>query len=85
MVVAGLIPVMGALTALNLSSNHIGGHYRNGKMVHTPEGPKAVADALLVNGVLTECNLSGNDMRDEEKASIRFALQGKAGFKLHLR
>ena len=46
--------VTGSLTALNLSSNHIGGHYRNGKMVHTPEGPKAVADALLVNGSLTK-------------------------------
>ena len=29
-------------------------------MVHTPEGPKAVADALLVNGSLTSLNLAEN-------------------------
>jgi hypothetical protein len=31
---------------------------------------------------LTECDLSGNEMHEKGKASIRFALQGKAGFKL---
>ena len=45
-----------ALTTLNLSSNFIGGHWDRSKrqMVSTPEGPKPIADALLVNGALTE-------------------------------
>ena len=46
--------VTGALTALNLSSNEIGGHWVNGEIVSTPEGPKAIADALRVNGSLTK-------------------------------
>ena len=47
-----------ALTTLNLSSNFIGGHWASSKqqdsLLSTPEGPKAIADALLVNGALTE-------------------------------
>ena len=54
MVVAGLLPVMGSLTALNLSSNGIGGHWVNCEILSTPEGPKAIADALRVNGSLTK-------------------------------
>ena len=41
---------------LNLASNGIGGYYKDNKFISTPEGPKAIADALLVNGSLT--NLS---------------------------
>ena len=39
---------------LNLSSNHIGGYFENDKFISTPEGAKAIADALLVNGGLTK-------------------------------
>jgi len=49
-----------------------------------PEGAIALHEALLVNGALTECNLIGNYMGEEGKASIRNAVQGKDGFKLHL-
>jgi Ran GTPase-activating protein (RanGAP) involved in mRNA processing and transport len=54
--VAKMLGVNGALTTLNLSSNEIGGHWDRSKqqMVSTPEGPKAIADALLVNGALTK-------------------------------
>ena len=47
-------------------------------------GIKELVAALGVNGALTECDLSYNGMGDEGNASIRFAAQGKAGFKLHL-
>ena len=39
---------------LNMSKNEIGGYWDGAKIVSTPEGPKAIADALLVNGSLTE-------------------------------
>ena len=45
---------------LDISFNCIGGYYENGhgygKIILFPEGPKAIADALLVNASLT--NLS---------------------------
>ena len=84
--IADALRVNGALTALNLSSNDIGSHwdYDQDEIVSTPEGPKAIADALLVNGALTECDLIGNYMGEEGEASIRNAVQGKDGFKLHL-
>ncbi len=43
-----------------------------------------IASLIGVNGALTECDLSHNGIGEEGKASIRFAAQGKAGFKLHL-
>jgi hypothetical protein len=61
------------LASLNMGQNSIG-----------PVGAKSVAAMLAVTGTLIECNLSNNDMGEEGKASIRFAVQGKAGFHLHL-
>jgi hypothetical protein len=49
-----------------------------------PIGAKSVAAMVAVTGALIECDLSNNDMGEEGEASIRFAAQGKAGFKLHL-
>jgi hypothetical protein len=48
--------VNGGLTSLNLSSNGIGGYWDDDQetIVFTPEAPKAIADALLVNGALTK-------------------------------
>ena len=43
---------------MDLSSNDIGG-YRS-HQGPTPEGPKAIADALLVNTKLTKCKLRNN-------------------------
>jgi hypothetical protein len=54
MVVAGLIPVMGALTSLDLSSNQLCGLNQYGRGTYTAEGITAIADALRVNGALTE-------------------------------
>ena len=74
---AALAPALaanGSLTALNLSSNQIGGYERRRYTdafsvnhgyegwIRTPEGPKAVADALLVNNSLTSLDLSSNNL-----------------------
>ena len=74
---AALAPALaanGSLTALNLSSNQIGGYERRRytdafslnhgyeDWIRTPEGPKAVADALLVNNSLTSLDLSSNNL-----------------------
>ncbi len=61
------------LASLNLGRNGIG-----------PVGVKSVAAMVAFTGTLIKCDLSGNDMGEEGKASIRFAVQGKAGFHLHL-
>ncbi len=61
------------LSSLNMRRNSIG-----------PVGAKSVAAMVAVTGTLIECNLSNNDMGEEGKASICFAVQGKAGFHLHL-
>jgi len=61
------------LASLNMGQNSIG-----------PVGAKSVAAMVAVTCTLTECNLSNNNMGEEGKASIRFAVQGKAGFHLHL-
>jgi len=57
--VAKMLGVNGALKVLILSSNQIGGYWdcREAKTVYTPEGPRAFADALLVNGALTKIKL----------------------------
>ena len=61
------------LASLNMGTNSIG-----------PTGAKSVAAMVAVTGALIECDLSNNDMGEEGSASIRFAAQGKVGFKLHL-
>jgi hypothetical protein len=57
MVVGGLIPVMGGLTSINLSGNHLCGNWTDWRGQHstyTAEGITAIADALRVNGALTQ-------------------------------
>ena len=49
-----------------------------------PAGVKHVAKMLGINSSLTECDLSNNNMSKEGEALIRKAVEGKAGFKLHL-
>jgi Ran GTPase-activating protein (RanGAP) involved in mRNA processing and transport len=68
MVVVGLIPVMGAMTSIDLSNNklcnvHAAKLRHRGREVHgtyTAEGIIAIADALRVNGGLTSLDLSYN-------------------------
>ena len=53
---------------MDLSSNSIGGYYENGrgygKVIATPEGPKAIADALRVCASITHIGVGGIDLRD---------------------
>jgi hypothetical protein len=76
--------VTGGLTSLDLSSNELCGLDRYGRGTYTAEGITAIADALRVNGALTDCNLRFNYMGEAGEASIRNAVQRKAGFELHL-
>ena len=81
--------VTGVLTSLNLSKNQlcgIGTDWTGGEHgTYTAEGITAIADALRVNGALTECNLRLNyNLGEAGEALIRDAVQGKASFKLHL-
>jgi hypothetical protein len=60
----------GALTALDLSMNRLGGtfeYYRDdgsgfGDFTATPEGPKAIADAIKDMGALTSLNFADNNL-----------------------
>ena len=58
---------------VNLSGNMLGA-----------AGAAALAPALAANGALIECDLRQNSMGEEEEASIRKKVQGKAGFVLHV-
>ena len=82
-VIADALRVNGALTALNLSSNNIGGHWDSskGQMASTPEGPKAIAEALLVNGALTVTNLLQNNL-DVESAKMLAEVAKQKGISL---
>jgi hypothetical protein len=75
MVVAGLIPVMGVLTSLNLSSNQLCGLDRRGRGTYTAEGITALADALRVNGGLLTLNLSINKIGGEGVQAMAGALR----------
>jgi hypothetical protein len=80
--------VNGGLTSINLSGNQLCGIWTDWRGQHgtyTAEGITAIADALRVNGALTECSLQYNPCIGEEgEALIRKAVQGKAGFKLRI-
>ena len=87
-VIASLIGVNGGLTSLDLSKNALCGLVQSfGGGVsgtYTAEGITAIANALRVNGGLKTLNLSINKIGGEGEASIRNAVQEKAGFELHL-
>ena len=71
---------------LNLSFKAIGGYYdySHRKVIYTPEGPKAIADALLVNGSLTSLDVRFNGLGDEGKDVVRKAVEGRESFDLKL-
>jgi Ran GTPase-activating protein (RanGAP) involved in mRNA processing and transport len=52
--VAKMLGVNGGLTSLDLSSNQLCGLDLNGRGTYTAEGIIAIADALRVNGALTD-------------------------------
>jgi len=70
--------VTGALASVDLSGNHLTDYGRD------MTGIKELAAALGVNGGLTKIDLRHNDLEEEGEASIRNAVQGKAGFQLEL-
>jgi len=82
MVVAGLIPVMGGLTSLNLSDNQLCGLDRHGRGTYTAEGIAAIADTLRVNGGLTALDLSYNGLRNEGVSAVCEAIQSNKETKL---
>ena len=53
-VIASLISVNGSLTSLNLAQNQLCGIDIFGKGTYTADGITAIADALRVNGALTQ-------------------------------
>ena len=72
-----------------LASNSIGGYYppdaqSEEDFISTPEGPKAIADALLVNASLTRLDVSSNYLGEDSKAALPGAVKGRAGFVLKL-
>ena len=71
--------VTGGLTSIDLSENNLT-NYGKDHMTGITE----LASALAVNGALTKCDLRRNHMSEEGEASIRKAVEGRAGFKLHL-
>jgi hypothetical protein len=82
MVVAGLIPVMGALTSLDLSGNQLCGLDDFGDGTYTAEVITAIADALRVNGGLTALDLSSNRLKDEGVSAVCEAIQSNKETKL---
>jgi hypothetical protein len=82
--VAKMLGVNGGLTSLDLSNNVLCGVTTFGGGTYTAEGITAIAEALRVNGALTECNLRWNRLGKEGNSSIRNAVQAKAGFELDL-
>jgi hypothetical protein len=82
MVVAGLIPVMGGLTSLDLSNNLLCGVTGTfGGGTYTAEGITAIAEALRVNGALTVTNLLHNQL-DEASAKMLAEVAKQKGISL---
>ena len=79
MVVAGLIPAMGALTSLDLSNNALCGVWSKGGTVsgtYTEEGITAIAEALRVNGALTRVDVRLNNIAGVGAARLAAAVLG---------
>ena len=73
------------MAAHRLASNNIGGYYDDdGDLIFTPEGPKTIADALLVNASLTALDVSLNSLGNQGNALLQQAVQGRSGFDLKM-
>ena len=74
-----------ASAQLDLSDNSIGGYLDDDyNFISTPEGPKAIADALLVCASMTRLNVEWNSLGKEGEAALREAIEGRSGFELQL-
>ena len=67
---------------VDLSRNNIGGYWDGSKVVSTPEGPKAIADALRVSTSVTSLLLEYNSLGDEGVTAICEAVQSNKETKL---
>ena len=54
------------------------------KGTYTPEGIKAIADALCVNASVTQLDARFNRLGNEGAAVLRKAIEGRSGFELLL-
>ena len=55
---------------LNLSRNEIGAYWTGSDWVCTPEGPKAISDALSVNGSVTCVDVRDNGIEGEGASQL---------------
>jgi len=51
-----------SIKSLSLNSNYIGGHYEGNRFIATPEGPKAIAEALPHCSSLQSLSLADNNL-----------------------
>ena len=63
---------------LNLGGNNIGGYYDTSqrKVIYTPEGPKAIADALRVSASLTRVDVRHNNIAGDGASQLSGAVLG---------
>ena len=61
-----------------MSGNLIGGHYRAGTFNPTPEGPKAIAEAIRAMPSLTSINLYDNHLGAEGAKALAPAIRDSA-------
>ncbi len=73
--VAAMVAVTGGLTSLDLSCNSLCRVNILGRGSYTAEGITAIAEALRVNGSLTECNLRANSIGAEGAKQLADALR----------
>ena len=68
-----------------MEDNNIGGYYDDDdNFISTPEGPKTIADALLVNTSLTALDVRDNELGNEGYALLQQAVQGRSGLDLKM-
>ena len=70
---AELLRTVDSLTTLNLFDNEI-----------SAEGGVAIAEALKVNGSLTNLDLKYNGLDEDSNSKLRGAVQGRSSFNLVL-
>ena len=81
---AAYMAVSHSLTSIDLSDNLIGGHYEFPQFIYTPEGPKAIAEAIAVASSLTACDLRYNEFDELAKQLLRDSVKDRPSFKLEL-
>ena len=74
------------LAQIDLEHNSIGGYEdEDGDTIYTPEGPRAIANALRVSASLTAADLRYNCLDDVAEQGLRDVVKDRASFTLDLR